>query len=118
MVVVRQKGICLIQNYQGSIFALLRRHYGVMCTQEVKVKHFLKRPSKQTKLTKHFSGGIVESPLGPCPKIPNQNLVEFVFKDIDQWIDDKATVGELLQQPDKPFMKSFLYFIGCFNTCN
>ncbi|XP_044255600.1 probable 4-coumarate--CoA ligase 1 [Tribolium madens] len=37
------------------------------------------------------SAGVVESPLGPSKKIPNENLVEFIYKNNEKWIEEPAT---------------------------
>lgn len=51
-------------------------------------------PKTQT----HFSSGIVTSPLGPCKKIPSENLVEYVWKKSENWLDKPAAVSlEFLQ---------------------
>lgn len=36
------------------------------------------------------SVGVVKSPLGNCPKIPSENLVEYIYKKMDQWIEEPA----------------------------
>lgn len=102
MSIIRQKSICLIQNYPSGILSQLtnvlgnKRCYGLTSSSEQNVKHLFKRPTRLTTFIRHLSiDGIVESPLGPCPKIPNHNLVEYVFKDMDQWMDETATVSKL-----------------------
>lgn len=40
--------------------------------------------------TRNSSGGVISSPLGPAAKIPNQSLVEYVFKDAEQWMENPA----------------------------
>nr|XP_015834352.1 PREDICTED: 4-coumarate--CoA ligase 2-like [Tribolium castaneum]XP_015834353.1 PREDICTED: 4-coumarate--CoA ligase 2-like [Tribolium castaneum] len=37
-----------------------------------------------------MSAGIVQSPLGPSKKIPNENLVEYIYKNNDKWIEEPA----------------------------
>lgn len=36
------------------------------------------------------SGGELKSPLGPCAPIPNENLVEYIYKNIDEFIEEPA----------------------------
>ncbi|CAH1370226.1 unnamed protein product [Tenebrio molitor] len=37
-----------------------------------------------------FMSGIVQSPLGPCKKIPNENIVEHIYKNNENWIQEPA----------------------------
>ncbi|RZB41320.1 uncharacterized protein BDFB_006543 [Asbolus verrucosus] len=37
-----------------------------------------------------LSSGVVQSPLGPCKKIPSENVVEFIFKNNENWIEEPA----------------------------
>lgn len=41
-----------------------------------------------------MSAGVVQSPLGPCKKIPNDNLVEYIYKNNEKWIEEPATVSK------------------------
>lgn len=99
MSIIRQKSICLVQSYQSGPLPLLlnvlgnKRSFGWTYGKPSKMKQLLKRPSRLTMCPRFMSAGIVKSPLGPCPKIPNQNLLEYVFKDVDQWSEDTATVS-------------------------
>lgn len=100
MSIIRQKSICLVHNYHCGILSLLpnvvghNRHYSLARSREPQQISLLKRVPRLTKWARNLSAGIIESPLGPCPKIPNQNLVEYVFKDVDQWMDDTAAVSK------------------------
>jgi hypothetical protein len=40
-----------------------------------------------------FMSGIVQSPLGPCKKIPNENIVEHIYKNNENWIEEPAAVS-------------------------
>ncbi|CAH0560616.1 unnamed protein product [Brassicogethes aeneus] len=40
--------------------------------------------------TRGLATGIIKSPLGPCPKIPNENLVEYIYKNVDEFIEEPA----------------------------
>lgn len=100
MSIIRNKSICLVQNYQSGILSLLpnvlgnKRSYGLTCPTEVKTKQLMRRPSRLMKFARQLSNGVLSSPLGPCPKVPNQNLVEYIFKDVDQWMDETAAVSK------------------------
>lgn len=100
MSIIRQTSISLVQNYQCGILSLLpnaighKRHYSLARSEGLQQRPLFKRLSKLTKWSRNLSGGIIESPLGPCPKIPNTNLVEYVFKDVDQWMEDTAAVSK------------------------
>lgn len=44
------------------------------------------------------TGGILKSPLGSCGPIPNENVVEHLYKDMEQWIEEPATVSIVKDQ--------------------
>lgn len=47
----------------------------------------------EPKTHSHFASGIVNSPLGACKKIPSENLVEYVWKKSESWLDKPAAVS-------------------------
>lgn len=48
---------------------------------------------QQTRCASGVATGIIKSPLGPCPKIPNENFLEYVFKKMDGWVEEPAAVS-------------------------
>lgn len=68
------------------------RQYSVNAYAKSAVESLTKPSQTLTNIRYVSNGGIVESPLGPCPPIPKQNLVEYVFKNMDQWAEDPALV--------------------------
>lgn len=72
-----QKGVRLFND------AVTKRTY---CVHAAKVQSADNQQSR-------FGSGIVTSPLGPCKKIPSENLVEYVWKKSDSWIDKPAAVS-------------------------
>lgn len=48
---------------------------------------------KRASQTRELATGIIQSPLGAAPKIPNENLVEYVYKGSEQWIEEPAAVS-------------------------
>ncbi|XP_018572545.1 probable 4-coumarate--CoA ligase 3 isoform X2 [Anoplophora glabripennis] len=73
-----------------SVFPIstIDKHHYTINFSELKVNRLLERKIVRTK--RLLSEGIVKSPLGSCGKIPNQNLVEYVFKNIDKWTEEPA----------------------------
>lgn len=50
--------------------------------------HFNRRLFNQIR---HESNGrILKSPLGPCTPVPNENIVEYTYKNMDGWTEDPA----------------------------
>lgn len=43
-----------------------------------------------------LTSSIVQSPLGPCGPIPNESLVEHIFKHSAEWKDVPAAVSNLV----------------------
>lgn len=66
---------------------LSKRNFVLDATKAATVQQA--EPKTQT----HFASGIVTSPLGPCKKIPNENLVEYVWKKSENWLDKPAAVS-------------------------
>lgn len=95
---VRNKITFLFQNYQNGIVSLLpnafgsKRRYSVQLTTARK-RNLLRETDRLGKIVRNLGGGIVKSPLGDSDPIPNQNLVEYVFKDVDEWSDQIAAVS-------------------------
>lgn len=77
-------------NANGILNAFYNRKYSIS-TDNLKRKRTI---SNQVRYVS--SSGIIKSPLGPCPKIPNENLVEYVFKKMDDWSDEPAAVSTLI----------------------
>lgn len=44
------------------------------------------------------TGGILKSPLGSCGSIPNENVTEHLYKNMEQWIEEPATVSIVKDQ--------------------
>lgn len=42
---------------------------------------------------RNTAAGVITSPLGPCKKIPSENLVEYVWKKSEAWMDKPAAVS-------------------------
>lgn len=72
-----QKGVSFFNS------AAIKRTY---CLHAAKVQSADNQQSR-------FGSGIVTSPLGPCKKIPSENLVEYVWKKSDSWLDKPAAVS-------------------------
>ncbi|CAG9819532.1 unnamed protein product [Phaedon cochleariae] len=98
MINLRQKTAVLAQTYQNGILSLLpnaltndsNRQYNTNTMVPVRKRHFLRGNEKLKRSVRHLGGGIVKSPLGPVDEIPNENLVEFCFKESENWSDEPA----------------------------
>ncbi|CAG9856693.1 unnamed protein product [Phyllotreta striolata] len=92
---VRNAFSAMAQNYQAGAASLLpnaltgRRKFSVQQTRSRR-RILSKNADAAVKLVRNMGGGIVKSPLGPCENIPNQNIVEYVFRDTEQWADETA----------------------------
>ncbi|KAJ8947197.1 hypothetical protein NQ318_015545 [Aromia moschata] len=95
-IILRQRLAPLVQNFQNGMLSALpvtptknQQQYSHYSARS-KRNEILER-REQSKNVRRMSGdGVVKSPLGPCPKIPNENLVEHVFKNMDNWIEAPA----------------------------
>lgn len=93
--VLRQRIPYLVQHVPIGLLSVLpistsnKRQYALNFSK-LNVNRLMER--KIAKNKRLLSGGIVKSPLGSCEKIPNQNLVEYVYKNIDKWIEEPAAV--------------------------
>lgn len=47
----------------------------------------------EPKIQSQFASGVVSSPLGACKKIPSENLVQYVWKKSESWLDKPAAVS-------------------------
>ncbi|KAJ8940228.1 hypothetical protein NQ314_010791 [Rhamnusium bicolor] len=99
MSVLRQRVAPLVQNPQNGILSLLPINLGNNKRQyTINSSHKLRRTERLTNTLRHLSGGIFKSPLGDCSKIPKVNLVEYIFKDVEDFLEDPALVYEIRRQ--------------------
>lgn len=70
----------------------------------------------EPKTQQSFATGVVTSPLGPCKKIPSENLVEYVWKKADAWLDKPAAVSFGGEFSDWVFMNEKRLFVAA-NRC-
>lgn len=100
MSLIRQRCIYFVQNYQNGVLSVLpnalntknTRQYSINARSKPDSNTLLKATQRLINIKHVSNGGIVESPLGPCPPIPNINLVEYIFKNMDQFPEDPALV--------------------------
>lgn len=90
----------LIQSHQSGALGLLtlvsngpmdKRQFSVNRSRTPKSSY-----SKQQLIKKHFnqirhgSSGALKSPVGACSPIPNENLTDHIYKNMEQWIEEPA----------------------------
>nr|CAI5846908.1 unnamed protein product [Callosobruchus analis] len=97
MIHLRQRGAHLVQSYHNGILSLLphafggnRRNYNWGQTGVTRRKDLLRGTERLIKSIRHASG-IIKSPVGTISPIPNQNLVEYLYSDMDEHIEEPAT---------------------------
>ncbi|KAJ8986094.1 hypothetical protein NQ317_003389 [Molorchus minor] len=92
-IIFRQRGV--VQNFQNGMLSVLpvgiTNRQQQFSTSPRSKKNLMRIQRVGRDISRASSGGIVKSPLGPCPKIPNENLVEYIFKNVDNWIEEPAT---------------------------
>lgn len=78
----------LAQNFKTVIFAnvVVKRTLSASAASAQTAQTL---PNQQQKL----ASGIIASPLGPCKKIPSENLVEYIWKKAITWSDKPAAVS-------------------------
>lgn len=67
--------------------SLSKRNFVLDATKAAAVQNL------EPKTQSHFTSGIVSSPLGPCKKIPSENLVQYVWKKSENWLELPAAVS-------------------------
>nr|XP_023014135.1 4-coumarate--CoA ligase-like [Leptinotarsa decemlineata] len=92
---LRQKTTLLLQTYQNGILSLLPNAFGKNERQyslntNSKKRTFLKGSERLKRSVRHLGAGIVKSPFGDCDPIPNDNLVEYIFKDMEHHMEEPA----------------------------
>nr|CAH7746282.1 unnamed protein product [Callosobruchus chinensis] len=97
MINLRQRSTHLVQSYHNGILSLLplafggnKRHYNWGQPGVMRRKDFLRGTERLIKNIRYASG-IIKSPVGTISPIPNQNLVEYLYSDMDEHIEEPAT---------------------------
>lgn len=100
MIHLRHRTASVIQTYQNGIISVLpnswgnsQRQYSLNTSHVPRRKNLLRHNERLIRTIRHIGGGVVKSPLGPCAKIPNHNVVQHIYKNSEQWMEEPATVS-------------------------
>lgn len=51
------------------------------------------QPTNAQQLAQIRNFGVLKSPFGHCGPIPNDTVVQHIYKDMDKWVEDPAAVS-------------------------
>ncbi|XP_057658384.1 plipastatin synthase subunit A [Diorhabda carinulata] len=93
--IARNKITFLVQISQNGIMSQLPNALGNKRSYSMQINCSKKRiPLRNNEnlgnFVRNLGSGVVKSPLGEVESIPNENLVEYVFKKADQWSEETA----------------------------
>jgi len=81
-----------------KLFAKLIEKFQVNISKAAKSTNPKTQQANAQQLAQIRNFGVLKSPYGHCGPIPNETVVQHIYKEMDKWVEDPAAVSILISK--------------------